>query len=115
MTLGLEGVTWLLLDAFGGVLCGVTDSRGFPFAAALGLGEVRLIDGDVVAVDKREEDDVDFEMEPLVEGVLGIVVRRGDGVPVIEVIRVRGERAGDAEPSSWMAFMRGCWVGGEVM
>ena len=113
MTLGLEGVTWLLLDAFEGVLCGVIDGRGFPFAA-LGLGEVRLIDGDVVAVDKREEEDVDFEMEPLVEGVLGMVVRRG-GVPVIEVIRVRGERAGDAEPSSWMAFMRGCWVGGEVM
>ena len=113
MTLGLEGVTWLLLNAFGGVLCGVIDSRGFPFAA-LGLGEVRLIDGDVVAVDRREEEDVDFEMEPL-EGVLGIVVRRGDGVPVIEVIRVRGERAGEAEPSSWMAFMSGCCVGGEVM
>ena len=64
MTLGLEGVTWLLLDAFGGVLCGVIDGRGFPFAA-LGLGEVRLMDGDVVAVDRREEDDADFEMEPL--------------------------------------------------
>lgn len=103
--MGLEGVTWLLFGAFGGVPCGVNDSRGFPFAS--GLGEVRLMDGEVVAVDKREE-----ETEPL-EGVLGIVVRRGDGVP-IEVIRVRGERAGDAEPSSWMAFMSGC-VGGEVM
>lgn len=106
MTLGLEGVTWLLFGAFGGVPCGVNDSRGFPFA--LGLGEVRLMDGEVVAVDKREE-----ETEPL-EGVLGIVVRRGDGEPVIEVIRVRGGRAGVAEPSSWIAFMSGC-VGGEVM
>lgn len=111
MTLGLEGVTWLLLDAFGGVLCGVNDNRFFPFA--FGLGEVRLMDGEVVAVDRREDEDVDFEREPL-EGVLGIVVRRGDGEPVIEVIRVRGGRAGDAEPSSWMAFMSGC-VGGEVM
>jgi len=119
VTLGLEGVTWLLFDAFGGVLCGVIDSRAFPFA--LGLGEVRLMDGEVVDVDRREdddvdireEDDVDFETEPL-EGVLGIVVRRGDGLSVMEVIRVRGERAGDAEPSSWMAFMSG-WMGGEVM
>ena len=63
MTLGLEGVTWLLLNAFGGVLCGVIDSRGFAFA--LGLGEARLMDGDVVAVGRREEDDADFEMEPL--------------------------------------------------
>jgi hypothetical protein len=113
VTLGLEGVTWLLFEALGGVLCGVIDSRGFPFPFALGLGEVRLMDGEVVAVDRREEDDVDFEREPL-EGVLGIVGRRGDGEPVMEVMRVRGERAGDAECSSWMAFMSGC-VGGEDM
>jgi hypothetical protein len=64
MTLCLEGVTWLLFDAVGGILCGVIDSRGFPFA--LGL------DGEGI----EGKDNVDFETEPL-EGVLDTVVRDG--------------------------------------
>jgi hypothetical protein len=100
----------LFFGTFGGVVCGIIDGRGFPFA--LGLGEVRLMGGEVVVMDRREENDVDFETEPL-EGVLGIVVRRGDGVPIMEVIRVQGECAADAESSSWVGFMGSC-VGGEV-